>query len=103
MLCECFRRLSPIARVDTYRYVGFGSTYFSDFSLIHRALGITDLVSIERETDKRDRFELNRPYGSIELMFGESTELLPELDWRAQDDHVVGLQWQAERLTYWLT
>ncbi len=82
MLCECFRRLSPIARVDTYRYVGFGSTYFSDFSLIHRALGITDLVSIEHETDSRDRFELNRPYGSIKLLFGESTELLPELDWR---------------------
>ena len=82
MLCECFRRLSPLARVDTYRYVGFGSTYFSDFSLIHRALGITDLISIERETGKRDRFELNRPYGSITLMFGESTELLPELDWQ---------------------
>lgn len=84
MLCECFRRLSPIASLDTYRYVGFGSTYFSDFSLIHRALGITDLVSIEREIGKMDRFELNRPYGSIELMFGESTELLPELDWQAR-------------------
>ena len=84
MLCESFRRLSPIARVDTYRYVGFGSTYFSDFSLIHRALGITDLVSIERATDKKERFELNRPYRSIKLMFGESTELLPELDWRAR-------------------
>ena len=82
MLCECFRRLSQIARVDSYRYVGFGSTYFSDFTLIHRALGITDLVSIERETNKKERFELNRPYGSINLMFGESTELLPELDWQ---------------------
>ena len=81
MLCDCFRRLSPIARVDMYRYVGFGSPYFSDFSLIHRALGITDLVCIEKATQKKDRFELNRPYGSIELMWGESTELLPELDW----------------------
>ena len=84
MLVECFRRLSPFARVDTYRYVGFGSTYFSDFSLVHRALGVSDLVSIERETDKQERFELNRPYASIDLMFGDSTELLPELDWRAR-------------------
>ena len=84
MMCDCFRRLSPIARVDTYRYVGFGSPYFSDFSLIHRALGITDLVSIEKATDKKDRFELNRPYGSIEMKWGESTELLPEFDWEAR-------------------
>ena len=81
MLCECFRRLSPFGRVDTYRYVGFGSTYFSDFSLIHRSLGIRDLVSIEREMDWIDRFEFNRPYGCIDVKFGESTELLPELDW----------------------
>ena len=84
MLCDCFRRLSPIAQVDTYRYVGFGSPYFSDFSLMHRALGITDLVSIEKATNEKDRFELNRPYRSIELMWGESTELLPEFDWEAR-------------------
>lgn len=84
MLCECFHRLSPIARVDTYRYVGFGSTYFSDFSLIHRMLGITKLVSIERVKDQCARFELNRPYRAIDLIFGESTEVLPELDWRAR-------------------
>lgn len=81
MLCECFRRLSPFARVDSYRYVGFGSIYFSDFSLIHRSLGIDDLVSIEREDSKIKRFEFNRPYRSIELKFGESTDVLPELDW----------------------
>ena len=81
MLCDTFRRLSPFATVDTYQYVGFGSTYFSDFSLIHRSLGISHLVSIERETAMRERFKFNRPYRSIDLRFGESTDLLPELDW----------------------
>ena len=81
MLCESFRRLSPFATVDTYQYVGFGSTYFSDFSLIHRSLGISHLISIERETAMRERFKFNRPYRSIDLRFGESTDLLPELDW----------------------
>ena len=84
MLCECFRRLLPIAPLETYRYVGFGSPYFSDFSLVHRALGITNLVSIEKATTKEARFELNRPYGSIKLLFGESTERLPELDWEVR-------------------
>ena len=81
MLCDSFRRLSPFARVDTYQYVGFGSTYFSDFSLIHRSLGISHLISIEREIAMCERFMFNRPYRSIDLRFGESTELLPELDW----------------------
>ena len=81
MLCESFRRLSPFATVNTYQYVGFGSTYFSDFSLIHRSLGISHLVSIERETTMQERFIFNRPYRSIDLRFGESTDLLPELDW----------------------
>ena len=34
MFCEAFRRLAEFGRVDSYRYVGFGSTFFSDFSLV---------------------------------------------------------------------
>lgn len=39
------------------------------------------MVSIEREIDDKDRFEFNRPFAAIELKFGESSEILPELAW----------------------
>lgn len=83
MFAEAFRRLSPFARVDMYRYVGFGSLYFSDFSLFHKLLGFKDMVSIEDVTDptKQKRFEFNRPYNSIQMKFGVSQTVLPKLSW----------------------
>lgn len=81
MLCEVFRRLSPFARVDAYRYIGFGSTYFSDFVLFHKSLGIKNMISIERDEENEARFRFNRPFSCIRIEFGESTEVLPKLSW----------------------
>ena len=81
MFCEAFRRLAEFCRVDSYRYIGFGSTFFSDFSLFHKSLKITNNVSIEREVEDSERFEFNLPYSCIDLKFGESNEILPALPW----------------------
>lgn len=81
MLCTAFRRLQPIQRVEEYRYVGFGAIHFSDFYLFHRELGISDMLSIERETDSKACFRFNKPFKCIELKFGPSSEVLPGLDW----------------------
>lgn len=81
MLCEAFRRLSAFARVETYRYIGFGSAYFSDFALFHKSLGIRNMISIERDVENKARFKFNCPFACIDLEFGESNEVLPSLDW----------------------
>ena len=81
ILCESFRKLTPFAPLEEYRYIGFGSTYFSDFSLLHKALGISEMVSIEKDEDNEDRFKFNRPYRCIKLEFGESNDVLPRLSW----------------------
>jgi hypothetical protein len=69
--------------VRSYRYVGLGSIYFTDFKLMHRALGISAMVSIEAEEDDRERFDWNRPYGTIEMQYGTTDAVLPGLDWSA--------------------
>lgn len=84
MLLEAFRRLSNIRKVSTYRYVGLGSIYFSDFSLFHRDLNIVDMVSIEKESSDEERVLFNRPYQCVQIMFGESSEVLPTLNWQDQ-------------------
>lgn len=81
MLCDLFARLYPFYPVHTYRYVGFGSIYFSDFQMVHRNLGVNDLLSIEHDADNSSRFELNRPYSCISLDFRASEIALPSLDW----------------------
>jgi hypothetical protein len=81
MFCEVFRRLEEFGRLESYRYIGFGSTFFGDFSLFHKSLGIGNNISIEKDVRNQVRFEFNRPYNCIQLKFGESSDLLPTLGW----------------------
>lgn len=82
MLCEAFARLGQFAPLNRYRYVGFGAAYFTDFILLHKVLGVHDMVSIEREAEGRGRFLFNRPYRCVEIEFGKSTAVLPRLCWQ---------------------
>jgi len=84
MLVECVRRLTEFGGLETYQYVGFGSTYFSDFSLFHKALGINRMISIEKDIKNQGRFRFNRPFSCIKLAFGESNAVLPTLSWRSK-------------------
>ena len=84
MLGEVFRRLHPFERVENYQYVGFGSIYFSDFQLVHRVLGIEEMVSIEKDTNAKACFEFNKPFASIDLKFGHSADVLPLLKWSSK-------------------
>lgn len=80
MLCDIFRRLRPFARVEDYMYVGFGSLWFSDFILFHRALGVRDMVSIEHSEGAKARIEDNKPF-RIPVIYKPSLEALPDLEW----------------------
>jgi hypothetical protein len=84
MLSEALQRLYPFGRVETYRYVGFGSIYFSDFHLFHRALGMDDMLSIEKDAYAQECFEFNKPYKCVRLDCRPASEVLPELDWQAK-------------------
>jgi len=81
MLCETFRRLSVFGAVASYRYIGFGSPYFADFALIHKSLGITDMVCVEVNEHHKERFEFNKPFVCIRLKYGHSNDVLPALAW----------------------
>ncbi len=81
IICDSLRCLSPFGELTTYRYVGFGSTYFSDFILFHKSLHIEDMISIEKDSQAKERFEYNKPFGCIEIKYGNSYEVLPTLEW----------------------
>lgn len=81
MLCEAFRKLEEFGRLDLYRYIGFGSTFFSDFILFHKALKIHNNISIESNLENQERFNFNKPYSCVDLRFGKSKDILPSLPW----------------------
>ena len=79
MMVDAFRRLR-FGSVESYQYVGLGSVYFSDFSLIHRALGVTKMVSIERNEHDKSRFIDNIPFGCVEMLWGDTAAELQNVD-----------------------
>lgn len=81
ILCDIIRHLESFERIENYRYIGFGSIYFSDFQLFHQSLGISDMASVEKDTSNWKRIEFNLPYGCIRLMPGHSNQVLPNLSW----------------------
>jgi hypothetical protein len=84
MFCETFSRLSILDSIKNYRYIGMGSAYFSDFSLFHKTLGITKLLSIEGEDEEiyKQRIWFNKPFGCIDVEFGLTYNVLPRLPWQ---------------------
>ena len=81
MLCDALLRLSFFEPVENYRYVGFGSTTFTDFILFHKILGIKDMISIEKRDEDKARFEFNNPFDCICMKYGDSSAVLPSLEW----------------------
>lgn len=85
MICEMLSRISAIKVLSRYQYIGFGSTYFADFSLFHRNLGINQMISIEGEERAQDRCEFNKPFACIDLKMGKSSAVLPNIDINNKD------------------
>lgn len=81
MVVDACRRLTAIAPLDEYQYVGFGGLEFIDFVEFHRGLGIPNMVSIERDTNMQYRLEFNKPYSNIQVLMGEARDQLPLVDW----------------------
>ena len=81
MICETLRNLYIFGDIDEYQYVGFGSFFFADFSLFHKMLGIKNMKSIEGSRNKEKRCEFNKPFSCIDMLYGRSTKILPDIAW----------------------
>lgn len=53
--------------VPKYRYVGMGANRFYDFIMMHKHLGIDNMVSIEHDTEMFVRAIFNRPFHFISV------------------------------------
>ncbi len=101
MIAETLMRLSPFRRVRTYRYIGFGSTFYSDFSLFHRILGCKPMFSMQKRFGDEARFDFNLPLGCITNRFGHSNNLLYKFPWNGIAS-IVWLDYDEELQKYML-
>jgi hypothetical protein len=79
--------------------VGFGAIWFSDFSLIHRMLGVKEMISFEQTASAEPRIEENKPF-RIKVDYRTSSKALPDLDWNR--DQFLWLDYDDPLATYML-
>jgi hypothetical protein len=78
MAVDAMRRLGNFFPLSEYRYIGMGGYEFVDFDLVHRALGVHRMISIESKVAE-DRLKFNRPFPEIDIEIGTSNDILPTL------------------------
>ena len=94
MVVEALGRLGPLVDPRSYRYVGMGSIYFRDFQLIHRQLGIDDMITVEGKANAEVRVRFNLPLACIRLMMGSTGEMLPQIP-LGEKPHIVWLDYES--------
>jgi hypothetical protein len=72
--------------VASYRYIGMGANKFYDFLLIHKYLGVRDMISIEHDDIMYRRAEFNVPYNFITV---ENCSVADYIDREMLDKPVV--------------
>ena len=93
MLCDLIRKYQIIRGITDFRYIGMGAKYFEDFILFHNQFGIDDMISIESDVDKQERFNFNKPLKSIEMQYGTTTQILPQIEKFEEKMNVVWLDY----------
>lgn len=53
--------------IRDYRYVGMGANRFYDFMLVHKYLGLSEMISLEHDKKMYKRASFNCPYGFIDV------------------------------------
>src|SRR5689334_16559424 len=68
MLLDCLQRLARVGfDLPDYQYTGFGSIHFVDFVMLHKLLGMRNLLSVEYSAAIEKRVEFNKPFGLINI------------------------------------
>lgn len=73
LFIELLRRIGFVKNISDYQYIGFGGPFLEDYRLLHNALRISDMHSIERDENTHLRQKFNRPVNFIKLHHCDST------------------------------
>lgn len=78
LFIEILRRVGYAKNISEYQYIGFGGPFLEDYKLIHHALRINDMHSIERDENTHKRQKFNRPVNFIKLHNCDSQDYFNE-------------------------
>lgn len=102
MFCHLFNTINKIFNLHQYRYIGMGAKYFADFLLFHREFGFQRMLSIEADTVNKEKYAFNKPLHCIEMKYGFSSEVLPNLDWTQSIRSIIWLDYDNQLAKFML-
>ena len=80
MLLDLYQALMSVGfPIPSYHYLGFGSIFFVDFRIVHKLLRIKKMTSVEGFKGLWKRCEFNKPFESVNIFEGMSSDLIPGL------------------------
>ena len=92
MLIDALQILADIGfPIREYQYTGFGSTFFVDFTLFHKLLGINKMLSVEIVLDIEKRVRFNKPFDCIDIAMKPIADVIPDLS--ADQKHILWLDY----------
>ncbi|EJK2994373.1 TPA: O-methyltransferase [Vibrio vulnificus] len=72
--------------LKNYKYISLGGPMLADHQALHHELGLTKLVSIERDSAVLTRQDFNKPYSCIECWEGSTSDYIHNFN---EDDPVI--------------
>jgi len=79
LVFDGIRKLQAHLHLEDIVYVGFGSVWFTDFVMVHKLLGVREMISIEGNDVGYRRALFNAPFATVTVKHGFSGQVLPEL------------------------
>jgi hypothetical protein len=67
--------------ITQYRYVGMGANRFYDFLLVHKYIGINEMVSLEHDPVMFKRAKFNAPYKFIDVQPMSAADFISDDSW----------------------
>ncbi|MGB8261644.1 MAG: O-methyltransferase [Terracidiphilus sp.] len=80
LFIDLLTRISRYRNISDYQYVGFGGPFLEDFKILHGALRLRDMTSLERNDEVVKRQNFNKPLSCITILKKTSGEYLTEFD-----------------------
>lgn len=77
LILDCLRLAEGLGYPGSgYRYVGMGAAHYYDFRLLHRMLGINQMINLEQDAKFQARVAHNKPFGFIRIKNMSSSSFL---------------------------
>jgi hypothetical protein len=83
LFIDLLTRVGRYRNISEFVYIGFGGPFLEDFKAVHSHLRLSNMISLEANSEIRKRQKFNQPVSCIDPRHTTSSEFLTEYDFAA--------------------